>query len=433
MQATLSFQFPPTRQSLEKEVQICVNIPFPEQRPQTVANFMYMCTGELPSTDILQMFAQLHTSPPSSSGSSPFPQGSHYATAEAARADGLRPFSMTAVMHIDLSGLGVMEIGSSTTKSIWGGFIPDEPIQLPPVGQTASRSATALVDRMGQLRRGTVLCGNAGMPNTQGSRYYIILQDITNPAQAEELRPFAPLGIVTGPPQALDQLLAAVREVPVQPRTLTPLKKIELASCSIEMDYRALLIDRNLASAPHNKAATSTRAGVPVGGGAPLTRVAGRTRGRDEDEEEEQGGHEANEGTQPFGFFQFSARFPTTASHRNNAASGAALKRRRLEVGSIDAGEINTAVPPAEGEAFDFFRVQEQAFGNDIADIKDRQKESLKRKMRRLGKQKEFQKAHGTKAAKTMNAMVLGKIKGQQSSSNGTGMRSSIKRLNKKY
>eukprot|EP00796_Vickermania_ingenoplastis_P005729 gene5729-4090_t len=387
MQVQLTFRFPPTRHGLSSDVQLPISVPFPQQRLHAVANFVYMCTGEL--LDNRAMEALSNAAPP---GSSPFVGTVDETAIKAAEADGLVPLSRTAVVHIDLHGLGVMELGSSTTKTIFGGFIPDEPLRppLPPL-TPQDRQMNQTVEQMHLLRRGTLLCGNAGTPNTQASRYYLVLQDINDPSQAAELQSFAPLGFVS-PPAAMEQLCAALQQVPVHQRTLAPLKKVELAACSVALDCHttaASATGRTEEEKMGKLSRLQAKQRLAEDGPAPLTRIAGRTRGRDEDEEEE-GGAQRDGGTEHAGFFNFDARFPTTHPGKS-AQLGGPLKRRRVETAEREV-DVNTAIAPADGEAFDYFKAQELAFGNDIADIKHRQEERQNRKMRRLGKNKGFQK-----------------------------------------
>lgn len=99
------------------------------------------------------------------------------------------------------------------------------------------------------LRAGTLLCGNIGIVNSNGSRYYLLLRDFNvkrkdngnnvnnknnNNKQKDDddddndSNPFSsciPLGFVTS---GLKMFSEAVAQVPVQPRVLLPLKKVEL-------------------------------------------------------------------------------------------------------------------------------------------------------------------------------------------------------------
>lgn len=425
MQASLSFHFPSTRnQAVGPELSLCISIPFPERRPKTVTNFMYMCTGELPPSDFVQMLTQLGT-PASTFQPSGF--SLHYATAEAARAEGLVPFSQTAVVHVDMDGLGILEIGSSTTKTIvTGGFLEDEPLtpvesSLVTTSSSSSRNnPNALVAQMKRLSGGTVLCGSvSGVPNTQGSRYYVVLSDLTTPAQLEELGGFTPLGMITGVYGAgskanmgMGALVSALRNVPVHPRTLVPTKKIELSECSIDVDYQALSHFQSIAGGarlPATRTETAKRKGVISD--VPLPRIAGRARGREEMEEE-------TENEQSTGFFQFTAQFPTSRNGVKTTGDGRVVKRRRLEPSDE---EMKTAV---EMEKFDFFKAQEDAFGNDLAEIQDSLKARLRRKEHRLGKQKAFQRMSSSLAKrKAINEAIQNKISGK----------TKTKKLNRKY
>lgn len=387
MQATLAFQFPPTRQSAATEVSVDLLIPFPEHRPRTVTNFVYMCTGELPPADFLPSLWK--ASPQHIREESAMPIGVQYPSSDAAVSDGLLPFARTAVAHLDLDGLGVMEIGSSTTKTIFGGFIPDEPLHdaALPTG-TAAYAQRRTVEQMRQLKQGTLLCGSvAGTPHTQGSRYYLVMRDITDPAQAAELAAFFPLGLAS-PPEAMSKLLSSAQSVPVQPRTLAPLKKIELAGCTLRLDYNALL-QSSASSVARGIIQRVAARGTASNTAAAIPRIAGRTRGREEeeDDDEEQHHHMEGEDAGQHGFFQFNARFPTSISG-SGALLGSATKRRRLETAVEDVSTLNTAIDAREGEAFDFFKAQAYAFNNDLTEIKEKQNFRLQRKMRRASKAK---------------------------------------------
>lgn len=97
--------------------------------------------------------------------------------------------------------------------------------------------------QMRLLRAGTLLCGNIGIVNSNGSRYYLLLRDfnvkssvndskqnknINSRQNDDDSNPFSsciPLGFVTS---GLDMFSDAVARVPVQPRVLLPLRKVEL-------------------------------------------------------------------------------------------------------------------------------------------------------------------------------------------------------------
>ena len=101
-----------------------------------------------------------------------------------------------------------------------------------------------IMQQMHLLRAGTLLCGNIGIVNSNGSRYYLLLRDFDVKSRHnnsnnnnnnnksmqsnDDSNPFSsciPLGFVTS---GLDMFSDAVARVPVQPRVLLPLKKVEL-------------------------------------------------------------------------------------------------------------------------------------------------------------------------------------------------------------
>ncbi|KAL7698682.1 hypothetical protein NQL31_001527 [Lotmaria passim] len=371
MQVELSFIFP----HVLRELPVSFFIPLPAQRPRTVANLAFMSTGQLPLADGL--LNALHLAPTDIA----------YATPAEAKAAGLVPFSDSAVIRIDQTT--VMEVGSSTTRTIFGGFIPDEPLQLP--ADTVARGKS-IAATMSTFKAGSLLCGNLGTPNTQASRYFILLSSLTTAEQQEEFRGFAALGMVTS---GLAELQRAASQTAVQPRTLVPKKRVVVSACRMQLDYAQLSSLTSAASA-----VAPARHKVEL-----QERLAGRVRRRDEDEENNDDGprytaesaETNNSGGTAQGFFQISARFPKAVAQAVGASGGGtALKRRRAEayVAGADGVPVlrTTAVAPGEradgARAFEFFRVQQDAFMNDIEDIKDAQRQ---RQHRRSSKSKKKQ------------------------------------------
>ena len=249
MQVELSFIFP----HVLRELPVSFFIPLPAQRPRTVANLAFMSTGQLPLADGL--LNALHLAPTDIA----------YATPAEAKAAGLVPFSDSAVIRIDQTT--VMEVGSSTTRTIFGGFIPDEPLQLP--ADTVARGKS-IAATMSTFKAGSLLCGNLGTPNTQASRYFILLSSLTTAEQQEEFRGFAALGMVTS---GLAELQRAASQTAVQPRTLVPKKRVVVSACRMQLDYAQLSSLTSAASA-----VAPARHKVEL-----QERLAGRVRRRDED------------------------------------------------------------------------------------------------------------------------------------------------------
>lgn len=472
MEIDLSFQFPPTRPSggSGPEVGLKLHIPFPEQRPHAVLNFLYMCTGELPSREMMDTFHRLSLALSSSSSSSSslsatsswtpvFNSTMCYQSVAEAIADDFPPFPHTAVMHVDLGEPKVMELGKSTTKNIFtrGGFLPDEPLSLPPPSES-NAAAHILVSQMQQLRAGTLLCGAIpGVPHTQGSRYYLLLEDVGASClqKGVDWKNFPPLGIIaTHPSQVhggtngtgLSRLLEALKKVPLHPRTLAPQKKIELASSSIQ--WAPTPSPSSLSSSPPapppsplpSASASSSTLSSPT----PFPRTAGRVRRRDEEEEDQEHGrghrgigeesgedsgmnHNNNGGGGHRSFFHIQKRFPTAASRLGGVGTSRTFiqgeqmkKRRRLEGWgeekdlSMDSADKMVSVDEVgdANEPFDFFKLQERVFGLDLEEVKNKQNEALQRKMRRLSKQKAFSHAYHSKVEKKrrMKEIVLEKI-----------------------
>lgn len=440
MDVTLTFRFPPTRPNVTsgQQISLTVTIPFPEQRPLTVANFLYLCTGELPSVSTRQLLLpRPFLSPASSSdpvtSTSTFPSSSallgplRYSSTEAAIAGGLPPLSHTSLMHVDLHDQKIIEFGSSTTQSIFpGGFLPDEPLTIPSSPPSLSSSdarAAATVARMQRLEAGTLLCSSIPCtPHTHASRYYLVLENVCPSIREQsELRYYAPLGFVTRPECGVVSLLSILRQLRLHPRTLAPLKKVELSASQIQL-----------------KAATGTppSLGKKKENAPLLAPILGRIRPREEDEEYEKGEElwehvEAEEGMKENaaqGFFHLKKRFPIPLSRRGVSKGAFAAERqvrcrRRLE-GEDELNDLQVeenlqdekmVVMDRDTEVhkpFDFFGLQEKVFGLDLDDIKHRQDEGLQRKMRRVSKQNASAHASISRAEKKrrIRSAVLEKI-----------------------
>ncbi|CBZ26661.1 conserved hypothetical protein [Leishmania mexicana MHOM/GT/2001/U1103] len=389
MQVELSFIFPHAL----KELPVSFFVPLSSQRPHTVANLFFMCSGQLPLP--AELLSALHLTEAEVA----------YATPDDAKAAGLLPLSDSAVVRIDKAS--VMEIGSSTTKSIFGGFIPDERVTLP--AGTAARGQS-IAATMSSLKAGTLLYGNLGMPNTHASRYYILLEPVTTPEQRHEFSDFAPLGTVTS---GLAELKRAASQTAVHPRTFVPKKKVVVSGCRMQLDYTHL-------SSSTAAGASTTLGGLRDGTGQdagkqrptePHERVAGRVRRRDDDGDEpeqadprnalDDDGNAIGPGAAPLhssGFFKISARFPKAVAVAV-AASGAgpSLKRRRAEAFVVGDDGLptlrTTAIAPGkqvggDGTAvpFDFFKAQQDAFMNNIEGIKDAQLQRFNRKAGKIMK-----------------------------------------------
>lgn len=369
MQIELSFIFP----HVLKELPVQIFIPLPEQRPRTVAHLMYMCSGQIPPLNILNAF-QLS------------PADIAYDTPEAAKAAGVLPFSDTSVVRIEKDAM--MEIGSSTTKTIFGGFIPEEPCVVPSASAARGCSIAA---SMTLLKAGTILYGNLGFPNSNASRYYLLLANIEKPAQQKELDGFAPLGMVTS---GMAELQKAITMTAINPRSLEPKKKVIISSCDMRYELSSHLSNGNEATPSQQRSSEA------------VTRVAGRVRRRDHDEEEEdlqraeveaEDGNANGTASTSSGFFHLSARFPkaiaTAAAQQIDG--GRAMKRRRAEalvMGEDGRPELRTtAIAPGErgsaSESFDFFSAQEDAFLNDIESIHSTQAHRKRQHERKARKQ----------------------------------------------
>ncbi|KAG5480015.1 hypothetical protein LSCM1_06435 [Leishmania martiniquensis] len=381
MQCDLSFIFP----HAIKEVSVSFCIPLSAQRPRTVANLFFMCTGQLPLPTKLLAALRLTDAEIA------------YATPDDAKAAGLLPLSDSAVIRIDKAS--VIEIGSSTTKSIFGGFIPDEEEKLPANAATRRQGIEAA---MSSLQAGTVLCGNLGMPNTQASRYYILLEPVSTSEQRDEFAGFAPLGMVTS---GLAELKKAAAQTAVQPRTLVPKREVVVSGCRVQLNCM------QLAPAVEDGASASPLGGIHNGAARgdekrrhaePHERVAGRVRPRDEEEAQvgarnapdDGDGNTADPDAAPLhssSFFDMSACFPKAVAV---SGSGPFLKRRRAEgfVLGADGRQTlrTTAIAPGDhidgggvAAKFDYFQAQQEAFMNDIDGIKEVQQQRWNRKVRK--------------------------------------------------
>ncbi|GET88153.1 hypothetical protein, conserved [Leishmania tarentolae] len=407
MQFELSFIFP---HSL-KELPVNIFVPLSSQRPRTVANLFFMCSGQLPLPE--ELVAALHLTEAEVA----------YATPDDAKAAGVLPLIGSAVVRIDSTSL--IEIGSSTTKSIFGGFVPDERVTRP---AGANASGHSIAATMTSLKAGTLLYGNLGMPNTQASRYYILLEPVTTPEQQHEFAGFAPLGMVTS---GLAELKRAASQTAVQSRTLVPKKKVVVSGCRMQLDYTQLSFSTEAgASAPRGEPCSSTGQEFRTQRSKePHERVAGRVRRRDDDSDKgeqafphktlDDGGNTTGpvaELSHSSGFFNISARYPKTVVMAASSADPS-LKRRRAEAFVVGDDGLptlrTTAIAPGEQVAsdgtavpFEFFKVQQDAFMNDIECIQDAQLKRMNRK--------------AAKIMKSRSALASSRTSGQHGSSRGT-------------
>lgn len=393
MQVDFAFGFQHTR----NPVAVRVFVPQPERRPRTVVNFMFMCTGELPPPDLLDALRV-----PRSDVA--------YQTREEASAAGLKPFGETAVVRVERRVM--IEIGGSASTSVFGSFIPDEPL-----GEDCLAAAS-----LSQLKAGTVLCGNVGMPNSHASRYYILLADVAEKEKAQYAGQ-APLGMVTS---GLEQLAAAANSIAVRPRSLEPLKRVKVAVTQLEFRYQSLLAAGSTGSGndphhprphphPHPPPPRVPRAAPPQREVVDVQRISGRVRRREDDEEaDEQRGDDAEDGEAPEkkGFFRFDARFHAGGG---GSGQGPAAKRLRTEsavVGMDEDGlpiprttaiedESLTTVEDAHGaKRFDYFKAQEAAFLNDIDMIQQKQQQKTFRRMNRMSKHSSSSGSYGTQSSR---------------------------------
>ncbi|CCW60784.1 unnamed protein product [Phytomonas sp. EM1] len=375
MQATFLFSFP----GLHRDVALRLFIPFPEQRPRTTANFLFLCTGALPPGEILRA---LKLEPG---------KNVEFLDVADARKAGLRPFNETALVRLEKGSL--VEFGSAASRSIVkGGFLPDEPLRAT-AGEGDWRDRQAVAS-MRAYKAGTVLCGNAGLPHTGGSRYYLLLTDFDGDEARRELESCRPLGWVV---EGLGAFQTACAGVEVHPRTLAPRKKIPLVACEVAYAYPA----------PASGEIGGERTGVgssarPPARETPRERITGRVRPREEEPGE---GPEAaaRDSTPTEGqtcFFRFGEIYPTGGSIGGRSVGGSAAKRYRAERNAApeDAEGVlrTTAVweplssSPEGGSqgSFDFFKTQEEAFMNDLEVINETQRSRQQNRARRLGKER---------------------------------------------
>ncbi|EAN83477.1 putative cyclophilin 15 [Trypanosoma cruzi] len=383
MQATLHFRFPNRQNPKEpRDVSVRVLLQAAEQRPKATLNFFFMCTGQLPSTDVLNSFG--------------IAAGELSATSVGGglRSSGLKPFAESAVVRIEKNVM--MEIGSSMTKTIFGGFIEDEPQkgkQSHPSSSSSSSISTAAHSThaagMQQLRAGTLLIGNVGSPNTNGSRYYILLQDVVTEKQRQELSVYQPLGMVVAGLQALCE---ACGSAAVQPRTLAPLQAVPIWVSEVRLQHRAPT-PSSCINIQSGEVAMATQGKGKGRERVVVARMAGHTRRRDEVEAEEEadaGGSGPAARAAQGGFFNLSLTFPKRSDEEKQGVNGSQAKRMRTEryVTTADGAKAlrTTAVERGEGEPFDYFAAQEIAFVNDVNIIAETQ---AARQQRRRGKQQQ--------------------------------------------
>ncbi|CAJ16182.1 hypothetical protein, conserved [Trypanosoma brucei brucei TREU927] len=388
MQATLGFAFPhPQRKQQVYEISITVFVPAPETRPRTVANFYYMCTGELPPT--YPTYGAVVGNNNTVCGALP--------SLEAIKSNAsLKPFEGSAVVRIE-KGV-VLEIGSSTTKTIFGGFTEDEssPLAKESASVGASKAAAgrqSVSASMQELRAGTLLIGNMGIPNSNGSRYYILLQDASVNERKAEFSPYKPLGFVIS---GMEALQAACASVAVHPRTLVPTQKVKMLVS--EVHFRRSVMQPAEAMAKQRL--------------ANIAPTAGRTRCRDEFE----GSEIAKEGldSNTSVFFDHTRKFPLWGNESHGGANGESggnlpqAKRPRTErVVSNDDGSVSlrkTAVEGPAGEPFDYMAAQEAVFLNDIDLIAETQAVRHRRRAKRQQKKRKHAGSGQSKSAGADNS-----------------------------
>ncbi|KAG8340966.1 hypothetical protein TRVL_08207 [Trypanosoma vivax] len=379
MQARLHFRFPQKQRQLpEKRVSVQVFVPVPKQRPCQVANFFYMCTGELPSVDLMCAIAGAdHMEGSTTVGS--FSD----LLRDVKQSEGLKPFSETSVVRIEKGVM--MEIGASTTKTIFGGFIKDEPLT-DTAGETTASCAKA-INALQELHAGTLLVSNMGMPNSNGSRYYILLADILSSDRKKEFGAYQPLGVITDGLQALREACEATS---VHTRTLAPHRNVKIEGSEIS-------ITSNTEPGFPSGVSNATSAVAKIKGtqeGMSVERTAGRVRCREEYEQEVVG--EGEKECSKSSFFDWSRAFPSTPGsgematvvYKSEMPQMKRMRTERVVVNSDGMASLRTtAVEHADGEEFDYMAAQEAAFLNDIELIA--QTQSLRQSRRAARQQRQ--------------------------------------------
>ncbi|EKF30164.1 hypothetical protein MOQ_006031 [Trypanosoma cruzi marinkellei] len=406
MHATLHFRFPNRQKPKEpRDVSVRVLLPAAEQRPKATLNFFFMCTGQLPSKDVLDSFGSAAS------------ELSATSVGDGLRSSGLKPFAESAVVRIEKNFM--MEIGSSMTKTIFGGFIEDEPQEEKKQPYPSSSSPSSSISTtahsthaagMHQLRAGTLLIGNVGTPNSNGSRYYILLQDVVTEKQRQELSVYQPLGMVIAGLQALCE---ACGSAAVHPRTLAPLQAVPIWVSEVRLQHRAPA-PNSCIKTQSGEVAMATQEKGKGRERVVVARMAGHTRRRDEMEAEEEadaGGSGPAVRAGQGGFFNLTLTFPKRSDEEKHDVNKSQAKRMRTEryVTTADGAKAlrATAVEQADGEPFDYFAAQEIAFVNDLDIVAETQ---AARQQRRRGKQlQQQQKKRTVKKNGLGRSMKLGK------------------------
>lgn len=405
------------------------------------ANLYFLLTGELPNEEVLHSLLR----PASAADQTAWTQCAHmlqHTDAAAVRAAGLRAFSETAVVRVEhTANMTMMELGSSTTHTIFGGFLPEAP-------HAASSSSSSATDSAGvSYSAGTVLNVHLGFPGSCGSRYYILLHDDTplpcvgddaarvlpptsKPQSVNQLGSvqtssrnhtitekdvvhsdgYAATTVVVGRVvQGLSELRAFARAVRVNTRTLAPLQRIRVTS---------RLVTADMPSSEDDEGCVSTLSSPSLG----TMRARRRRRsesGSSSDKEGEDGGEVrapiAQEGCSHGGECA-EVRRGAVKRARTECSDGGIVSGAHTDAAHTAAGVVCDATSglpvwtreeatraaaavrpvgvPAEAvkqdEPFDFFRVQGQAFAHDIDSILGVQKMKKAHHERRAAKQRVY-------------------------------------------
>ncbi|EPY16252.1 hypothetical protein STCU_11450 [Strigomonas culicis] len=241
-----------------------------------------------------------------------------YQTPEAAEQDNLKPLNQTSVLKLypsknknhknNNNKYLFLEFGSSASKTIFGGFIKEEPLSVEtPPNTNASNTVlfeNHIVERMQQRQRGTILASNLiSTANSTSSMFFLLLRDFGGHPDAEEEQELAeyrgdfahltPVGFVEE--QALRQLLEGLDAKEkqmgkmVHPLTNTPIHKINIVQCGVNFDYHTYYHHQ---SNTNNTTNSTVNVNLKERKREEIKRIGGKVRRRDEDDEEAQ-----NDGT----------------------------------------------------------------------------------------------------------------------------------------
>lgn len=177
-----------------------------------------------------------------------------------------------------------IEFGSSVSNSIFGGTYPAEDLQASTTASSSSPFSTSSVSGGPATQGGYLVVSNFGGPNTNGSRYFITLRPMkeivgNHVILGKILLPNSSSSHSGAPPvgNGFERLLALLNhpQFKVNARTFTPNNKLTIAD--------TIMIAQTI---PHNAVQNTNEQQQPTGEKR-RNKLAGKLRGREDDEEAE--------------------------------------------------------------------------------------------------------------------------------------------------